>query len=72
MSITVSVRALNEIEEHRGPDVDSYDKLIAWMMEMAETDNVPIDSSMFINQFSGVCDKARSSSSSASSKNTRG
>lgn len=30
--------------------MDSYDKLLAWLVDMAETDNCDIDTSAFINQ----------------------
>uniref|UniRef100_A0A2C9KKL0 Uncharacterized protein n=1 Tax=Biomphalaria glabrata TaxID=6526 RepID=A0A2C9KKL0_BIOGL len=47
--------ALHKVEELRGPSVDSYDKLIAWLAEMAETDNVHLDTSVFVSQLNRVC-----------------
>ncbi|XP_070181252.1 histone-lysine N-methyltransferase trithorax-like [Littorina saxatilis] len=49
------VHALKRVEEVRGPPADSYDKLIAWLSEMAETDNVPLDTSVFVKQLHSVC-----------------
>ncbi|XP_059168671.1 uncharacterized protein LOC131950495, partial [Physella acuta] len=46
---------LNRVEELRGPSVDSYDKLIAWLAEMAESDNVELDTSVFVSQLNRVC-----------------
>ncbi|XP_035827055.1 uncharacterized protein LOC101854511 isoform X2 [Aplysia californica] len=47
--------ALNRVEELRGGAVDSYDKLIAWLAEMAESDNVELDTSVFVSQLNRVC-----------------
>ncbi|XP_067682369.1 uncharacterized protein [Haliotis asinina] len=54
-----AVHALNKIEELRGPSVDSYDKLIAWLAEMAENDNVELDTSVFVKHLSRVCDGSK-------------
>ncbi|CAG5127057.1 unnamed protein product [Candidula unifasciata] len=50
-----AARALSRVEELRGPPVDSYDKLIAWLAEMAEHDNVELDTSVFVSQLNRVC-----------------
>ncbi|XP_041350692.1 uncharacterized protein LOC121369707 [Gigantopelta aegis] len=54
-----SARTLNKIEKLRGPSVDSYDKLIAWLAEMAENDNVELDTSNFVRQLSKVCSDSK-------------
>ena len=60
------VHALKRVEELRGPPVDSYDKLIAWLSEMAESDNVHLDTSVFVKQLTSVCGKNAANNSSAS------
>ena len=35
--------------------MDSHDKLIAWLAEMAECDNVELDTSLFLSQLTRVC-----------------
>lgn len=37
--------------------MDSYDKLIAWLAEMAENDSVELDTSVFVSHLNRVCGK---------------
>ena len=62
----VAVHALKRVEELRGPPVDSYDKLIAWLSEMAESDNVHLDTSVFVKQLTTVCRNENSTSNGLS------
>lgn len=39
--------------------MDSYDKLVAWLVEMAENDNSEIDTSSFVSQIQDVCTKRK-------------
>nr|KAG5712309.1 hypothetical protein BaRGS_023888 [Batillaria attramentaria] len=53
-----AVHALKRVEELRGPPVDAHDKLIAWLAEMAENDNMQLDTSLFVKQLTRVCGTA--------------
>ena len=57
---------MKRVEELRGPPVDSYDKLIAWLSEMAESDNVHLDTSVFVKQLTTVCRNENSTSNGLS------
>ncbi|KAH9499626.1 hypothetical protein Btru_074300 [Bulinus truncatus] len=52
-------KTLHRVEGLRGPSVDSYDKLIAWLAEMAENDNVHLDTSVFVSHLNSVCGGSR-------------
>ncbi|KAL3874282.1 hypothetical protein ACJMK2_037321 [Sinanodonta woodiana] len=48
---SVTAEAMKKAEESSGnTPTDPYDKLIAWMVEMAETDDLPADTLLFANQ----------------------
>ncbi|XP_033736237.1 uncharacterized protein LOC117324472 [Pecten maximus] len=53
-------RALSNTDDLNEPPMDSYDKLVAWLVEMAENDNSGIDKASFVNQIQNVCTKRKS------------
>ncbi|KAL8590321.1 hypothetical protein ACOMHN_006437 [Nucella lapillus] len=57
VSLSFLLHTLKRVEELGGrgpPPVDAYDKLVAWLAEMAESDNVHLDTSVFVKQLTSV------------------
>ncbi|XP_064602776.1 uncharacterized protein LOC135468442 [Liolophura sinensis] len=62
-----AVRLLSSMNDLGDPPLDSYDKLVAWMAEMAEHENVDLDTQLFLRQVNRLAQRSRSKDSTSQS-----
>ena len=58
-NLSFSEGQISSFEDIKDENMDSYDKLFAWFVEMAEQENSDSDKTNIVNEIRSACNKAK-------------